>query len=115
MCCPSGDGVGAAEFGFGVVGLVPNIVIGVPVGRACLGVDSGDEHVALEVAGEYNCDLQKGNNSGFGLMLVRRAPQVTTDIEGANQSQNGVRKLLINGQLFIEKEGKLFNVTGQRL
>lgn len=66
-------------------------------------------------AGEYNCDLQKGNNSGFGLMLVRRAPQVTTDIEGANQSQNGVRKLLINGQLFIEKEGKLFNVTGQRL
>ena len=66
-------------------------------------------------AGEYNCDLQKGNNSGFGLMLVRRAPQVTTDIEGANQSQNGVRKLLINGQLFIEKEGKLFNVTGERL
>lgn len=66
-------------------------------------------------AGEYNCELQKGNNSGFGLMLVRRAPQVTTDIEGANQSQNGVRKLLINGQLFIEKEGKLFNVTGQRL
>ena len=66
-------------------------------------------------AGEYNCDLQKGNNSGFGLMLVRRAPQVTTDIKGANQSQNGVRKLLINGQLFIEKEGKLFNVTGQRL
>lgn len=66
-------------------------------------------------AGEYNCDLQKGNNSGFGLMLVRRAPQVTTDIEGANPSQNGVRKLLINGQLFIEKEGKLFNVTGQRL
>ena len=66
-------------------------------------------------AGEYNCDLQKGNNSGFGLMLVRRAPQVTTDIEGANQSQTGVRKLLINGQLFIEKEGKLFNVTGQRL
>lgn len=66
-------------------------------------------------AGEYNCDLQKGNNSGFGLMLVRRAPQVTTDIEDANQSQNGVRKLLINGQLFIEKDGKLFNVTGQRL
>ena len=66
-------------------------------------------------AGEYNCDLQKGNNSGFGLMLVRHAPQVTTDIEGANQSQNSVRKLLINGQLFIEKEGKLFNVTGQRL
>lgn len=66
-------------------------------------------------AGEYNCDLQKGNNSGFGLMLVRRAPQVTTDIEDANQSQNAVRKLLINGQLFIEKDGKLFNVTGQRL
>ena len=66
-------------------------------------------------AGEYNCDLQKGNNSGFGLMLVRRAPQVTTDIEGANQPQTGVRKLLINGQLFIEKDGKLFNVTGQRL
>lgn len=66
-------------------------------------------------AGEYNCDLQKGNNSGFGLLLVRRAPQVTTDFEDANQSQNGVRKLLINGQLFIEKDGKLFNVTGQRL
>ncbi len=66
-------------------------------------------------AGEYNCDLQKGNNSGFGLMLVRRAPQVTTDIEGANQSQTGVRKLLINGQLLIEKDGKLFNVTGERL
>ena len=66
-------------------------------------------------AGEYNCDLQKGNNSGFGLMLVRRASQVTTDIEGANQSQTGVRKLLINGQLFIEKDGKLFNVTGERL
>lgn len=66
-------------------------------------------------AGEYNCELQKGNNSGFGLILVRRAPQVTTDIEGATQSQNGVRKLLINGQLFIEKDGKLFNVTGERL
>lgn len=66
-------------------------------------------------AGEYNCDLQKGNNSGFGLMLVRRAPQVTTDIEGATQSQYGVRKLLINGQLLIEKDGKLFNVTGERL
>jgi len=39
----------------------------------------------------------------------------TTDVESVNAEQASSKKLLINGQLFIQHEGRLYNVQGTRV
>ncbi len=68
-------------------------------------------------AGAYTIDLQKGNTSEYGLVIVRRpAPEVTTGCQNVEASENAsVRKVLINGQVFILRDGAVYTIFGQKV
>ena len=67
-------------------------------------------------AGAYTIDLQKGNTSEYGLVIVRHpAPEVTTGCQNVEASENAsVRKVLINGQVFILRDGAVYTIFGQK-
>lgn len=66
--------------------------------------------------GAYTIDLQQGNTSEYGLVIVRRpAPEVTTGCQNVEASENAsVRKVLINGQVFILRDGAVYTIFGQK-
>jgi hypothetical protein len=57
------------------------------------------------------------SNARFSLNVIvnRKTPQVTTDIETGNAPENMVRKLLINGHVYIQRGGDIYDVTGKQL
>ena len=67
--------------------------------------------------GEYNIDLKAGNTDAYGLLLVRERPipEVTTGCESIEAADKAsVRKVLINGQVFIIREGAVYTIFGQK-
>lgn len=67
-------------------------------------------------AGAYTIDLAAGNTTEYGLMVVYHpAPEVTTGCENIEASENAsVRKVLINGQVFILRDGAVYTIFGQK-
>ena len=67
-------------------------------------------------AGAYEVELGKGATNEYGLMIVRKAPQVTTGIEtvtGDGLQVTGVQKIVINDHVFILRGGQMYDVTGK--
>lgn len=64
---------------------------------------------------ECTMDLNKGNNEGFGLLLIKKAPAVATGIEQSEFSnQNSdVQKVIIDEKVFILRGGMMYDVTGK--
>ena len=64
---------------------------------------------------ECTLDLNKGANDGYGLLLVRKAPQVSTGVESTEFSdQNAaVQKVIIDEHVYILREGQMYDVTGK--
>lgn len=62
-------------------------------------------------------DKQLYTNARFSLNVIvnRRAPQVTTDIDVTNAPDNLVRKILINGHVYIQRGAELYDVTGKQM
>lgn len=65
--------------------------------------------------GEYLAALNAGNTDNYGLLLVRKAPQITTDSEQTEQDNTLIRKVLINGQVYIIREGNVYSIFGQKI
>ena len=67
-------------------------------------------------AGAYTIDLAVGNTTEYGLMVVYHpAPEVTTGCENVEANNNAsVRKVLINGQVFILRDGAVYTIFGQK-
>lgn len=67
-------------------------------------------------AGAYTIDLAAGNTTEYGLMVVYHpAPEVTTGCENIEANSNAsVRKVLINGQVFILRDGAVYTIFGQK-
>lgn len=63
--------------------------------------------------GEYTVDLNKGNNEGYGLMLVSKAPMVTTGVDNINASESGAQKVIINEHVYILRGEKMYDATGK--
>ena len=63
----------------------------------------------------YTFDLTKGTTEGYGLRIVAQTPQVTTDFEQSEFSdQPSVRKVLIDNVLYIiTPEGKMYDIVGK--
>ena len=61
-------------------------------------------------------DLAAGNTTEYGLMVVYHpAPEVTTGCENIEANNNAsVRKVLINGQVFILRDGAVYTIFGQK-
>ena len=60
----------------------------------------------------YTLNLNKGANSGYGLILQANAPYVAT---GVDNMENGtdVQKVILNEHVYILRNGQCFDVTGK--
>ena len=65
--------------------------------------------------GEYIATLNAGNTDNYGLLLVRKAPQITTGFEQTAQDNTFTRKVLINGQVYIIRDGNVYSIFGQQI
>ena len=65
--------------------------------------------------GAYTLELAKGTTTGYGLRIVVQTPQVATDFEQSEFSdQPSVRKVLIDNVLYIvTPEGKMYDIVGK--
>ncbi len=64
----------------------------------------------------YEAEFDKGQNNGYGLMLVRKAPQVTTGVETIDNSQltiHNCQKVILNDHVYILRDGQLYDVIGK--
>ena len=63
---------------------------------------------------DYEVELPQGTTTNYGLILrANEIQQVTTDIERAEMNNSNVSKLIIDGQLFILRDGQLYDVQGR--
>ena len=62
---------------------------------------------------DYTNDFAKGNNEGYGLILVKKAPQVTTGVDNAEANEAGVQKVIINDHVYILRAEQMYDVTGK--
>lgn len=63
---------------------------------------------------DYTFDLAKGTNSSYSVRLIRRISQVTTDMEQLHDSATA-DKFLMNGALYILRDGKMYDALGHRV
>ena len=64
--------------------------------------------------GAFVTTLTSGIQSNYGVRLVRKAPQVATGLdEAVVDAKNETRKVLIDNQVFIIREGHVYTVDGQ--
>ena len=62
---------------------------------------------------EYTNDFEKGNNQGYGLLLVKKAPQVITGVDNVEANEAGVQKVIINNHVYILRAEQMYDVTGK--
>ena len=61
---------------------------------------------------EYTADFDKGNNAGYSIRIVR-APQMPTDLGNIYDAANGVQKVVIDDNVYILRNEKMYDVTGK--
>ncbi len=77
---------------------------------------------------EYALDLSKGTTNGYGLRIVaqelveeqeeeqeQEQEEITTALKNKGAKATNVRKQLINGVLYIQREGAIYDATGKRV
>ena len=64
---------------------------------------------------EYTNNFAKGNNEGYGLLLMKKAPSVVTGIENGEllNGANGVQKVIIDEHVYILRGGQMYDVNGK--
>ncbi len=67
--------------------------------------------------GDYELDLTRGTTTGYGLLLVAQPNQMPTGVENGEllNGENGVQKILLNGQLYILRDGHLYDAVGKEM
>ncbi len=87
-------------------------------------VEGADLYVTYEGAivwnlslGDYELDLTRGTTTGYGLLLVAQPNQMPTGVENGEllNGENGVQKILLNGQLYILRDGHLYDAVGKEM
>ncbi len=61
----------------------------------------------------YEAEFDKGATEGYGLMLVRKAPQVTTGVENVQGDKTQCTKVILNDHVYILRDAQLYDVTGK--
>ena len=62
----------------------------------------------------YVAELDKGDNSRYGLRIVTLPPQTPTGIEELTVQNGGqVRKVLVDGNIYIIREGHVYSMDGK--
>ncbi|GEM_PF-5103436 len=60
---------------------------------------------------DYTVELNKGNNTSYGLRLVQER-RITTDTENV-ETKAQTNKMIINSNMYIFREGKIYDATGK--
>ncbi len=63
---------------------------------------------------DYEMDLSKGTTTGYGLRIIAEE-KVATGVENMKSEDTMAQKLLINGVLYIQRDGALYDATGKRV
>lgn len=65
--------------------------------------------------GAYTANLEKGTDANYGLRITFKAPEVATGIDEAivDSKDATATKVLINGHVFIIREGAVYTINGQ--
>ena len=62
---------------------------------------------------EYTNDFAKGNNEGYGLLLIKKITGISTGVENVEAAEAGVQKVVIDNNVFILRGEKMYDVTGK--
>lgn len=66
--------------------------------------------------GDYELDLTRGTTTGYGLLLVAQPNQMPTGLDTTEGVDgDAVQKILLNGQLYILRDGHLFDAVGHEM
>lgn len=70
--------------------------------------------------GAYTCDLLAGTDDSYELLITHRAPSIATDVESTDSSDatRGMifaEKIIDNGQLFLLRNGDLYDAQGRKV
>ena len=71
------------------------------------------EAIADLTEGEYTLPLTKETNKAYGLRLVRGPRGTVTDIDEALEGKDNAEKVIMNGMLFIIRQGKMYDAQGK--
>lgn len=68
---------------------------------------------------EYTFDLNAGTDSSYALQVVRRVQNTATGVDNATDNDNRgtifAEKMIVNGQLFILRDGILYDAQGKKV
>ena len=65
--------------------------------------------------GGYVTYLTKGTDTHYGLRIVAHKPQTPTGIEETTiQNGDPIRKVMVDGKVYIIRNGEIYSVTGQK-
>ena len=65
----------------------------------------------------YYLSLSAGTESRYGLLIVRRnTPATPTDLDTIGETENNsVQKIVLDGKVYILRNGEVFTITGQQI
>ncbi len=64
----------------------------------------------------YTFDLTRGTNSAYSLLLTAEAPAISTGTDAiSGEEMPQVEKILLNGQLYILRDGQMYDATGKKV
>lgn len=64
----------------------------------------------------YTFDLTRGTNSAYSLLLTAEAPAISTGCDAISvEKTQQVEKILLNGQLYILRDGQMYDATGKKV
>ncbi|MBO7455492.1 MAG: hypothetical protein J6T76_03730 [Paludibacteraceae bacterium] len=67
---------------------------------------------------DYTFDLSAGSDDSYALQVVRRVQNVATGVDAVDADNHGTifaEKMIVNGQLFILRDGMLFDAQGKKV
>ena len=93
----------------------------IPEGTEGIGVTLIDNETGIRTslrAVDYTINLSAGTYDDRFLLEISPIKHVATDIETVNEegvATNGARKIMIDGLLYIVKDGKVFDAQGRQV
>ena len=90
----------------------------IPEGTAGVGVTLIDNETGIRTslsALDYTINLSAGTYENRFVLEISPIKQMPTDIESVSDQHSAVRKVMIDGILYIVKDGKVFDAHGNRV
>ena len=93
----------------------------IPDGTEGIGITLIDNETGIRTsltALEYTINLSAGDYADRFILEISPISQISTDVESISDEGleiRGARKIMIDGLLYIVKDGKLFDAQGRRL